>query len=63
MIQAGARPQIGDASKNIWPQQYVTLAKVLKKIQIQKHYHFFGGHEGHFDHKTTMEWLFRFDGK
>jgi Protein of unknown function (DUF3396) len=63
IIQAGPRPQIGDAKRNIWPQHYVTLAKVLKKIQVQKHYSFFTGKQGRFDNETVMEWLCRFDGK
>src|SRR6185369_11121261 len=37
MIQAGQKPQIGDVRANRWPKHYVTLAKVLKKIQIKEH--------------------------
>ena len=32
MIQAGPKPQIGDVTLNRWPQHYVTLAKVLKRV-------------------------------
>jgi hypothetical protein len=61
MIQAGARPQIGDADSNRWPTNYVTLARVLKKIQVKDHYPFFSGN--HFTQTATREWLYRFDGK
>ena len=61
VIQAGQRAQIGDAERGLWPTQYVTLAKVLKKIQSQKHYPLFTG--GIFDQETTNKWIYRFDGK
>jgi hypothetical protein len=70
MIQAGPRPQIGDVAKNRWPRHYITLAKVLKPIQIKEHYAF------HLDDpdprgaprldavsNASLAWLFRFDGK
>ena len=70
MIQAGPKPQIGDVTTNRWPRHYVTLAKVLKPIQIKEHYAF------HLDDPDPMgaprldavsnsseAWLFRFDGK
>ena len=70
MIQAGPKPQIGDVTTNRWPQHYVTLAKVLKPIQIKEHYAF------HLDDpdprgaprldavsNASEAWLFRFDGK
>ncbi len=66
MIQAGPRPQIGDADANRWPQHYITLAKVLKPIQIKDHYPFhFGDSRGpaRMDHAASLAWLFRFDGK
>jgi hypothetical protein len=63
LIQAGPKPQIGDAKANRWPQHYVTLARVLKKIQIKDHrpFHFAG--PGKMDHEASLAWLFRFDGK
>ncbi|XXX72076.1 type VI immunity family protein [Sorangium sp. So ce134] len=63
MIQAGHKPQIGDVQANRWPEHYVTLAKVLKKIQIAKHYAFHLGGPGRMDMEASMAWLFRFDGK
>ncbi|MEO7329518.1 MAG: type VI immunity family protein [Minicystis sp.] len=63
MIQAGPKPQIGDAEKNQWPRHYVTLAKVLKPIQIKRHYPFHFGGEGHMDAEASNAWLNRFDGK
>lgn len=66
MIQAGPKPQIGDATANRWPRHYVTLAKVLKPIQIKKHYPFhFGDPMGslRMDSEASMAWVYRFDGK
>lgn len=66
MIQAGPRPQIGDADANRWPQHYVTLARVLKPIQIKDHYPFhFGDSRGpaRMDHQASKAWIYRFDGK
>src|SRR5262249_4419886 len=59
MIQAGAKPQIGDAEANRWPKHYVTLAKVLKPIQIKEHREFHWGGPGRMDHAATLAWLFR----
>jgi hypothetical protein len=63
IIQAGPKPQIGDAQANRWPQHYVTLAKVLKKIQITNHNPFHFGGPGRMNHQASLAWLFRFDGK
>ena len=63
MIQAGPKPQIGDAEANRWPRHYVTLAKVLKKIQVTDHWRFHWDGPGRMDHEATLAWLFRFDGK
>lgn len=66
MIQAGPKPQIGDAAANRWPAHYVTLAKVLKPIQIKDHYPFhFGDSRGpaRMDYQASKAWVFRFDGK
>ena len=63
MIQAGPKPQIGDAASNCWPPYYVTLAKVLKPIQIKEHYAFHFGGEGRMDTAASEAWLYRFDGK
>lgn len=63
IIQAGPWPQIGDTTKNLWPQHYVTLAKVLKKIQIKEHYGLIQKTRGALDNEFMKEWLVRFDGK
>jgi hypothetical protein len=66
LIQAGPKPQIGDVTANRWPRHYVTLAKVLKPIQIKKHYPFhFGDPMGsaRMDSEASIAWIFRFDGK
>lgn len=64
IIQAGPKPQIGDVQADRWPRLYVTLAKVLKKIQIKNHYPFhFGGKGRRMNHAITNAWLRRFDDK
>jgi hypothetical protein len=63
IIQAGPKPQLGDVNANNWPRPYVTLAKVLKKIQITTHNPMHFGGTGGFDYEATLAWLFRFDGK
>lgn len=63
IIQAGPKPQLGDARANIWPAHYVALAKVLKTIQMKNHYPMHFGGTGGFDHESTMAWLNRFDRK
>lgn len=67
MIQAGPKPQIGDVTANRWPQHYVTLAKVLKPIQVKVHGAFHRndpmGVQKRMDHAASLAWLFRFDGK
>ncbi|MEO5727648.1 MAG: type VI immunity family protein, partial [Byssovorax sp.] len=67
MIQAGPKPQIGDVTMNRWPRHYVTLAKVLKPIQVKTHGAFHWGDATRatkrMDHEATLAWLFRFDGK
>ncbi|HRI65261.1 MAG TPA: DUF3396 domain-containing protein [Polyangium sp.] len=63
IIQAGPWPQIGDTMKNLWPEHYVTLTKVLKKIQIKEHYGIIQKKRGAMDNDAMKEWIFRFDGK
>ncbi|NUQ78845.1 MAG: DUF3396 domain-containing protein [Polyangiaceae bacterium] len=63
VIQAGPKPQIGDAQANRWPKHYVKLAKILKKIQIKNHRPFHFGGPGRMDHEASKAWLFRFDGR
>ena len=67
MIQAGPKPQIGDIATNRWPRHYVTLAKVLKPIQVKVHSEFHRGDpmgvQKRMDHAASLAWLFRFDGK
>ena len=67
MIQAGPNPQIGDVALDRWPRHYVTLAKVLKPIQVKVHGAFHWGDgmgvQKSMDHAASLAWLFRFDGK
>jgi hypothetical protein len=63
ILQAGPKPQIGDAQANRWPKHYVTLAKALKKIQIKDHRPFHFGGPGRMNQEASKAWLFRFDGK
>ncbi|HVK70363.1 MAG TPA: type VI immunity family protein [Polyangium sp.] len=64
MIQAGPKPQIGDTTRGLWPEHYVTLHKVLKKIQIKTYTRFhMGGPGPRMDQPATLAWLFRFDGR
>lgn len=67
MIQAGPKPEIGDVTANRWPRHYVTLARVLKPIQIKNHRPFHWGDgmgvQKSMDHAASLAWLFRFDGK
>ena len=64
VVQAGPRPQIGDVQANLWPKDYITLAKVLKKIQITDHCAFhYSGKGQRMNREGSLAWLFRFDGK
>jgi hypothetical protein len=64
VIQAGPKPQLGDSQRGHWPQDYVTLAKMLKSVQIKHHYPFHNGGPGRrMDSEASNAWLFRFDGK
>jgi len=40
LIQAGPRPQLGDAERNLWPALYVKLAKYLKPLRVTRHMEF-----------------------
>ncbi len=46
---------------------YVTLAKVLKPVQVKVHGEFHWGDpmgvQKRMDHAASLAWLFRFDGK
>jgi hypothetical protein len=66
MIQAGERPELGDAERDRWPELYVKLAKYLKPLRITQHRPF--GHAGpgpRFgnDSKEALAWLRRFDDR
>ncbi|AUX20696.1 hypothetical protein SOCEGT47_011690 [Sorangium cellulosum] len=64
MIQAGPRPQLGDAERNIWPELYVKLSKYLKPIRITRHRPFQTGGAGpRFDLERSQAWLRRFDDR
>jgi hypothetical protein len=64
VIQAGPRPQLGDAERNLWPALYVKLAKFLKPIRVTHHNAF--QHDGpglRFDKERSEAWLRRFDDR
>ncbi|WP_438043111.1 type VI immunity family protein [Sorangium sp. So ce128] len=64
MIQAGARPQLGNAERNVWPELYVKLSKYLKPIRITEHRPFqYGGPGLRFDLERSEAWLRRFDDR
>jgi len=64
MIQAGPRPELGDAALADWPELYVKLAKYLKPIRVAKHFPFHRPGPGdHFDQARTDAWLRRFDDR
>ncbi|MGK3991689.1 type VI immunity family protein [Sorangium sp. So ce1024] len=64
MIQAGPRPQLGDAEQNRWPELYVKLARYLKPIRIAEHRPFqYGGPGLRFDLERSEAWLRRFDDR
>jgi len=62
IIQAGPKPEIGDATKGAIPQFYARLSTVLKPIRITKHRMFHHGGPGRrFDRNASEAWLARFD--
>ncbi|WP_437946584.1 type VI immunity family protein [Sorangium sp. So ce296] len=64
MVQAGPRPQLGDAERNVWPELYVKLSKYLKPIRITEHRPFqYGGPGLRFDLERSEAWLRRFDDR
>jgi hypothetical protein len=63
VIQAGPKPQIGDVQADLWPEHYIKLAKVLKKIQVKVHDGFHNGGPNRMHREESLKWLFRFDGK
>lgn len=64
IIQAGQRPEMGDAERNVWPALYVKLAKYLKPIRITEHRPFQQGGAGlRFDKERSEAWLRRFDDR
>jgi len=64
LIQAGPRPQLGDATRGIWPTLYVKLARYLKPIRVTNHNPFQVGTDVvPFDKPNSEAWLRRFDDK
>ncbi len=64
LIQAGPRPQLGDAPRGVWPGLYVKLARYLKPIRVIHHNAFqHGGHGERFDKANSEAWLRRFDDR
>jgi hypothetical protein len=64
VLQAGPRPQLGDAERNLWPSLYVKLAKYLKPVRVTQHNPFQHGGPGvRFDKERSEAWLRRFDDR
>jgi hypothetical protein len=64
VIQAGPRPQLGDAERNLWPALYAKLAKYLKPIRVTRHNAFQHGGPGvRFNKERSEAWLRRFDDR
>jgi hypothetical protein len=64
LIQAGPRPQLGDAARGDWPRLYVKLAKYLKPIRVTSHNPFqIGRTVVPFDKPNSEAWLRRFDDR
>lgn len=66
MIQAGDRPEIGDAEQGRWPELYVKLSKYLKPLRITQHRPFgHAGPEPRFGNSMEpgLKWLQRFDDR
>ena len=64
MIQAGPRPELGDAAQDEYPVLYVKLAKYLRPIRVTTagSMHFRGTGE-RFDKERSNAWLRRFDDR
>jgi len=64
LIQAGPRPQLGDATRGVWPTLYVKLAKYLEAIRVTNHNPFQRGTDVvPFDKANSEAWLRRFDDR
>jgi Protein of unknown function (DUF3396) len=64
VIQAGERPQLGNAERGRWPELYVKLSKYLKPIRITRHCPFqYDGPGVRFDLERSKGWLRRFDDR
>jgi hypothetical protein len=64
MIQAGPRPELGDAESNDWPELYVKLSKYMEPIRIKRHRPFQHVDPGFgFDKERSEAWLRRFDDR
>jgi hypothetical protein len=61
MIQAGPRPQLGDPNRELWPEQYARLARLLRPIRITEDPSFHEYGPARFTKESTEEWLARFD--
>ncbi|HSN96946.1 MAG TPA: type VI immunity family protein [Candidatus Nanopelagicales bacterium] len=64
IIQAGQHPMLGDVERDIWPTQYVKLAKYLLPVRVTTHNAF--QHDGpgeRFDNERSEAWLRRFDDR
>ncbi|MCC6555972.1 MAG: DUF3396 domain-containing protein [Polyangiaceae bacterium] len=65
LIQAGPRPELGDAQRDAWPVLYVKLAKYLKPLRVTRHGAFQSEYRRPaFDRdERSLAWLRRFDDR
>lgn len=61
IVQAGDRPQMGDATIGAIPEYYARLAAVLKPIRVTEHGPFHHIGPDRFDRQASEAWLARFD--
>ncbi len=61
IIQAGPTPQIGDVNRNIIPEHYQKLSKVLKPIRVDYKDSFLRAEDPSQNREVTKKWFNRFD--
>lgn len=62
LVQAGLLPEIGDASKNIWPDHYCTVHKAMKPLLFDAYKsHYFYAPKSLDGLNETIAWSKRFD--
>lgn len=65
LIRAGAEPQIGDVNRNLWPETYIAVNRVLRPIRFEdypnKPMEVIKVPEPLDAHEETLKWVRRFD--